>query len=217
MTVTGPGGKPALHRQICDDLLAGRLTADDRLSEAALSERYGVSRTPVREALVRLEQDGLIVRNGSTARLRVRTAEEMNDIYRARAWLEQAIAEDAAERRGELDLLRLQHALEAGEGLDPATASSSDMRAANRAFHDALALAAHNAALLDLQNRLTMLVARLAETTLSAPGRWEEAHRQHTEIVDHVRAGRVEDAGRVARRHMDQARDIRLALALRGA
>jgi DNA-binding GntR family transcriptional regulator len=217
MTVTGSGGRPPLHRQICDDLLAGRLTGADRLSEAALSERYGVSRTPVREALVRLEQDGLIVRNGSTARLRVRTAEEMNDIYRARAWLEQAIAEDAAVRRTELDLLRLQHALEVGEALDPADASPSDMMAANRVFHDALAQAAHNEALRDLQNRLTMQVARLAETTLSAPGRWEGAHRQHAEIVDHVRAGRSAEAGRVARSHIDEARDIRLALALRGA
>ena len=47
-------GRDGLHARIRDDLLAGRLTAEDRLSEQALSDRYGVSRTPVREALVRL-------------------------------------------------------------------------------------------------------------------------------------------------------------------
>ncbi|MWA07029.1 FCD domain-containing protein [Actinomadura sp. LD22] len=214
MTIAGQEAGRPLHLRICDDLLTGRLTERDRLSENALSARYGVSRTPVREALVRLEQDGLIERNGATARLRIRTAEEINDIYRARAWLEQAIAEDAADRHGELDLLRLQHALEAGAELDPATASPSDLMAANRLFHDALGQAAHNAVLLDLQGRLTMQVARLAETTLSAPGRWPAAHRQHAEILEHVRAGRRADAGRVARRHMDDARDIRLTLSV---
>jgi DNA-binding GntR family transcriptional regulator len=217
VTMTGAGREGArrsLHLRICDDLLTGRLSTEDRLSEHALSARYGVSRTPVREALVRLEQDGLIERNGSTARLRTRTAEEINDIYRARAWLEQAIAEDAAERRGELDLLRLEHGLEAGARLDPATASPSELMAANRLFHDALGLASRNAALIDLQARLTMQVARLAETTLSASGRWAVAHRQHAEILEHVRAGRRTEAGQVARKHMDDARDIRLTLSV---
>ena len=205
----------ALHSRIRDDLVHGRLTAGDRLSEHALSARYGVSRTPVREALVRLEQDGLIVRNGATARLRTRSAEEIDDIYRARAWLEQAIAQDAARRRGDLDLLRLEHALRAEAELDPAAATPTDLVAANRRFHDALAAAVHNAALSDLQSRLTLQVARLPETTLSAPGRWAAAHREHAEIVERVRLGDGQAAGLVAHRHMDEARDIRLALALR--
>lgn len=204
----------SLHARIRADLLAGHLTAEDRLSEQALSARYGVSRTPVREALVRLEQDGLIVRNGATARLRTRTAEEINDVYRARAWIEQAIAEDAARRRGEVDLLRLGHALEAGAALDARTAAPSELMAANRRFHVALAAAAHNQTLADLQDRLTAHVARLPESTLSAPGRWDAACRQHAEIVECVRDGRAEQAGLLARKHIDDARDIQLALAL---
>ncbi|WP_246339366.1 GntR family transcriptional regulator [Amycolatopsis endophytica] len=204
-----------LHDRICEDLLSGRLTADDRLSEHALSARYGVSRTPVREALVRLEQDGLIERNGTTARLRTRTPEEINDIYRARTWLEQAIAEDAAERRGELDLLRMEQLLEAEGRLDAAVVEPGDLMRANRAFHDALAVAAHNVALADLQARLTMQVARLPATTLSVPGRWQVAHEQHLAILEHVRAGNRTEAGLIARQHMSDARDIRLALSLR--
>jgi DNA-binding GntR family transcriptional regulator len=213
--VMSVGQDRGLYARVREDLLLGRLTAEDRLSEQALSQRYGVSRTPVREALVRLEQDGLVDRNGATARLRTRTADEINDIYRARAWIEQAIAEDAARRRGELDLLRLTHVLELEAALDPRTAVPSDLMAANRLFHDALAAAAHNQTLVDLQDRLTLHVARLAETTLSAPGRWAAACRQHAVIVEHVRAGRAEEAGIEARRHMDEARDIRLALAAR--
>ena len=74
-------------------------------------------------------------------------------------------------RRGELDLLRLSHALEAESALDPRTVAPSDLMAANRRFHDALAAAAHNQTLVDLQDRLSLHAARLAETTLSAPGR----------------------------------------------
>ncbi|MFF7476935.1 FCD domain-containing protein [Streptomyces sp. NPDC008092] len=217
MSSRGDGALPPLHARICEDLLAGRLTAEDRLSEHALSARYGVSRTPVREALVRLEQDGLIERNGATARLRVRTPDEINDLYRARISLEQMIAEDAAERRGELDLMRLERALEVADGLDSADASPGELMQANRAFHDALALAAHNAALLDLQARLTVQVGRLPATTLSAPGRWPAAQAQHREILEHVRAGDRVAAGAVARQHMADARDIRLALSLRNA
>ena len=200
-----------LFTRLRDDLLEGRLGVDPQLSENALSARYGVSRTPVRESLLRLEQDGLIERNGSTARLRKRSAEEINDIYRARTWIERAIASDAAQRRGEVDLVRLDRALAAEAAVDASTATPQELVAANRAFHHALALASHNAALLDLQERLTLHVTQLPSTTLTAPGRWQAAHAQHVAIVERVRVRDAEGAGALAEEHLAAARDIRLA------
>ena len=200
-----------LFTRMRDDLLEGRLGDDPQLSENALSARYGVSRTPVRESLLRLEQDGLIERNGSTARLRRRSAEEVNDIYRARTWIERAIASDAAQRRGEVDLVRLERALAAEAAVDAPTASPHQLVSLNRAFHHALALASHNVALLDLQERLTLHVAQLPATTLTAPGRWQAAHAEHVAIVDRVRAGDAAAAGALAEEHLAAARDIRLA------
>jgi DNA-binding GntR family transcriptional regulator len=200
-----------LFARLRDDLLEGRLGADPGLSEHALATRYGVSRTPVRESLLRLEQDGLIERNGSTARVRRRSAEEVNDIYRARTWIERAIAMDAAQRRGDVDLLRLERALAAEAAVDASTASPHELVAANRAFHRALAVASHNAALMDLQERLTQHVTQLPTTTLTAPGRWQLAHDQHVAILDRVRVGDAEAAGAVAEMHLAAARDIRLA------
>ncbi|WP_162253243.1 GntR family transcriptional regulator [Mycobacterium sp. Root135] len=202
----------ALYHQLSEDILHGRLGVNDRLSENALSERYGVSRTPIREALTRLEQDGMIVRQGSMARIRVRTAEEINDIYRARTWLERAIAQDAATRHRETDLLRLRAAWQNEDGLDPTDATPLDLMIANRVFHQALAAAAHNAALTDLQARLTLQVAQLPATTLSAPGRWHQAHEQHRQIIELVEQRDELGAGALAELHIAQARDIRLSL-----
>jgi DNA-binding GntR family transcriptional regulator len=89
-------GLLAWYTRITEDIAHGRLGVNDRLSEDAPSDRYGVSRTPIREDLTRLEQDGMITRRGAMAKLRVRTAEEINDTCRARTWLERAIAQDAA-------------------------------------------------------------------------------------------------------------------------
>lgn len=207
-----PQGAMDLYYRISDDIQHGRLSAADRLSENALSERYGVSRTPIREALTRLEQDGLIVRQGAMARLRVRTTEEISDIYRARTCIERAIAEDAANRRGEIDLLRLRAAWEREDAIDPSTAAPIELMVANRAFHDALATASHNAALIDLQARLTLQVAQMPATTLSAPGRWVQAHEQHRLLITHIEAGDAAAAGSLAELHIAQARDIRLSL-----
>jgi DNA-binding GntR family transcriptional regulator len=214
MTKAGgtPQGAMDMYRRISDDIQHGRLSAADRLSENALSERYGMSRTPIREALTRLEQDGLIVRQGAMARLRVRTTDEISDIYRARTCIERAIAEDAANRHGEIDLMRLQAAWEREDALNPEAAAPIDLMIANRAFHDALATASHNAALVDLQGRLTLQVAQMPATTLSVPGRWVQAHEQHRLLIGHIRARDAKAAGSLAELHIAQARDIRLSL-----
>jgi DNA-binding GntR family transcriptional regulator len=205
-------GSLALYTQMAEDILHGRLSARDRLSEKALSDRYGVSRTPIREALTRLEQDGMIIRQGAMARMRIRTAEEINDIYRARTWLERAIAQDAAARRGEVDILRMRAAWEREDKLDIETAEPTDLMVANRALHQALAKAAHNEALSDLQARLTLQVAQLPATTLSTPGRWAEAHEQHRLLIEHIENRDAQAAGDLAELHIARARDIRLAL-----
>ncbi|MBY3988766.1 GntR family transcriptional regulator [Rhodococcus fascians] len=211
-TLSGGAVVPTLYTQISDDIVHGRLGVHDRLSENALSQRYGVSRTPIREALTRLEQDGMIVRQGAMARIRVRSHEEVNDIYRARTWLEQAIAEDAANRRGETDILRLRAAWEREDRLDPLTSSPDELMVANRGFHAALAAASHNATLEDLQAKLTLQVVQLPATTLGVPGRWEAAHEQHRKLIDSVENRDAASAGAIARSHLDQARKLRLKL-----
>src|SRR5580700_237718 len=94
----------ALYERLRAALAEEEFAPGARISEIDLCARFEVSRTPIREALARLEQDGLIERRGSALFVRDRTADETIDIYRVRVYLEGAIAFDAAHRRSETDL-----------------------------------------------------------------------------------------------------------------
>ena len=201
----------ALYEQLRRALADEELAPGDRISEGDLGRRYEVSRTPIREALARLEQDGLIERRGPAIYVRTRTADEIIDIYRVRVYLEGAIAFDAAHRRSETDLMRLEAAGSRGEALhgdeDPKL-----LQAANAAFHRALADASRNQTLHDLQDRLSAQVAKLPSTTLSYPGRWATSIQEHRDLVEAIRQQDGDRARTIGSQHMNAAAEIRLSL-----
>lgn len=204
------GMATGLYELIRADVVAGRVLPGQRLSEASLGRQYGVSRSPVREAVAYLERDGLVVRSGMVIRVRERTEQEILDIYQVRIYLESATAGDAAQRRQPMDLRRLGAALDVADNAD--VTDPQVLMSANRMFHDALAAAAHNATLAELQDRLTAQVNILPATTLSTPGRWPQACEEHRLIVRAVEDRDSETARAVAEKHMTEARDIRLRL-----
>jgi DNA-binding GntR family transcriptional regulator len=203
----------AAYEEIRDDIIRGTFPPGTRLSEVKLAERYdqhAVSRTPIREALIRLERDGLIERRGNSAWVRDRTAEEVVDICQATAFIEGAIAYCAADRRTETDLVILDSAVQQAEMVE-ATAIQ-DVQVVNQMFHFALAKACRNVSLQEVQARLAGQVARFPSTTLGYPGRWETARKEHAAIVEAVRARDAAAAERLAREHMQAAIDVRLIL-----
>ncbi|GLY90343.1 GntR family transcriptional regulator [Actinoallomurus iriomotensis] len=199
-----------VYERLRAEIVAGVFDAGAPLPEVALADRYGTSRTPVREALRRLEQDGLVERGDRGMRVRGRSPEEILEIYEARIALEATAAGAAAERHTELDLIRVRAAQ------DAMAASSTDdpmaMAMANRAVHEAIWAAGHNGTIVDLLTRLNNHLTRYPATTLSSTGRWEEALREHEEIITAVGAGDREKAAELAGRHMTKARDIRLRI-----
>lgn len=204
----GPMGAESTYARLKEDILLGTLPPGTRLVEFPLAERYAVSRTPVREALGRLVHDGLVERGDRGMRVRVHTPEEIFELYEVREVLETAAARAAAERRTEFDIARLRALLDRMTQPDVAPASRAPL---NRDFHAAIWHAGHNSILVETLDRLSLHVLRHMNTTLTSPGRWEQAMAEHHAIVEAIVDGDVDTAGRLVGEHLRTARTIRLS------
>lgn len=203
------------YRSLREDIVDGRLAPGEQLTEMQLAARLNVSRTPVREALRRLEQDGLVERAGRGMRVRRRSPEEILEIYEARVVLEAAVARGAAERRTSYDLILLREALERMVAV-PRDAEPTAFAQANRDFHRIMWHAGHNRTLTDLLDRIAGFLGRYPSTTLTHPGRWEEAIAEHGALLEAIERGDGDAAWKAATDHMTRARDIRLRMFARG-
>ncbi|HLI39414.1 MAG TPA: GntR family transcriptional regulator, partial [Streptosporangiaceae bacterium] len=154
---------PSLYHLLLEEVLEGDLRPGEVLVESSLGKRFGVSRTPVREALRMLEQDGVLERVNRGMRVRQTSPEEVLEIYGVRTILEAAAARDAATRRTDYDLAILDRLFEAmGRAR---TASPQEMATINRSFHRAIWQAARNRTLSDLLERLAVHLRRYPATT----------------------------------------------------
>jgi DNA-binding GntR family transcriptional regulator len=180
------------------------------LTETVLADQYDVSRTPIREALTRLEQDGVLVRSERGLIVRMRSPEEILDIYEARILLEGRAARIAAERHSRVDVISLRRLAKEMELVD--TTDEIAMVMANREFHQALWRATHNEAMIDLLARLDLHLVRYPATTLTQPGRWQEVNAEHLLVIDAVERSDGPGAEAIVTEHFTKARDIRLRL-----
>jgi DNA-binding GntR family transcriptional regulator len=207
------GPSSSTYTRLKQAILSGEIGEGESLVESVLAERFEVSRTPVREALTRLEHDGLVERRDRGLEVRSRSPEEILDIYETRIVLEAKAAAVACERRTDFDLMRLRQLLERGEALRDAADVDPDVLAEhNREFHGAVWRASRNESLIDLLDRLNLHLMRYPRTTLSADGRWGRAVVEHRALVDALAARDGERAAEIAAQHFVEARDIRLRL-----
>jgi len=190
-------------------IIKGEFPPGQQLVESNLAEWCGVSRTPVREALRRLQQDGLIDRTDRGMVVKERSPEDILDIYDTRLVLEGFAGRTAADRRTAYDLRTMRKWLEHG---DSVKADSHGLVEANLGFHASIWRATHNESLIDLLERLNLHLARYPETTLAVAGRWAEARGEHEELVDAIEARDGDLAQEIATKHFAKARDIRLAI-----
>jgi DNA-binding GntR family transcriptional regulator len=202
--------KKSPYDQIREAIVDGTFAPGSQLVESQIAEWVGVSRTPVREAFTRLEQDGVVERTDRGLVVRNRSPEEILDIYEVRITLEGAATRLAAERSRAWDNLRLERLLRLCDEADPT--DGSILQECNRQFHHGIWLASHNEALTDLLTRLDLHLVRYPSTTLMYPGRWEESLTEHRAMVEAIVDRDPERARVLAEQHFARARDIRLAL-----
>jgi len=199
-----------VYERLREDIVGRRVEVGASLVEMDLAERYGTSRTPVREALRRLEQDGLLERGRRGLQVRTPSPEEILEIYEVRIDLEALAAALAAERHTPLDMVRLEAAAATMEATG--TGEPGLMAAANQGFHERLCEAAHNSTLLDLTSRLLTHLTRYPSTTLVWPGRWDAVLSEHRQLIKLIAKRDAKGARSLMEKHMHEARDVRLQM-----
>lgn len=205
--LAGPIPRRALHLDAADRLrraiVAGHLPAGERLKELELCAEFGISRTPLREALRVLASEGLveIVPNRGATVVNL-SGEAAQHAFQVIAALEAEAAALAAERAGPAERQEIERL----------TAALADRRQAgdlegyfalNEAIHAAILAAARNPLLVDLHGRVN---ARLRPARFQAnltPERWAAAIAEHALLAAAIRAGDPAAAAAIARRHLD--------------
>jgi len=185
----------------------GTYRPGDRLVESELAERFGVSRTPIREALQRLETQSLLARDGRSLIVATLDHSQMAELYVVRSELEGLAARLAARHatEEEVRLLREMIAEDRGRVGDPVALART-----NRRFHRQVHLASHNRYLVQQLDLVYRSMALMATTSLSAKGRSEVALAEHAAIVDAISRGDGDEAYRHLKAHISRAFEARL-------
>ena len=192
------------------EILEGRFSPGRRMREIELAEWLGVSRTPVRAALSRLEGEGLVAfvpRIGLV--VATLDADAVAELYDMREVLEGAAAALAARHAGPRDVAALRELI----ATERALPRDAVIRAQhNLVFHQAIYVAAHNRFLVRSLHALHDAIALLGPTTFAVPGRPEDAEREHARVVEAIAARHPEEAEEAARSHVRQAFTVRQAM-----
>lgn len=178
-----------LADQIADAILEGTLAPGARLDEASLAERFGVSRTPVREALRQLTTSGLIIiRPRRGAVVATATGEQLRALFVAMGEIEATCARLCALSMTPLE----RRALGALSERMGALARRSDHGAyldANQLFHTAIYRGSHNPVLEEFATSLRRRLAPFRRAQFRAPGRLKKSHDEHAIVVAAILKG----------------------------
>jgi DNA-binding GntR family transcriptional regulator len=191
----------------------GSLPAGTPLVSTELADRLGVSRTPVREAIMRLVQDGLAIEGqpGHPVCVRPVDRDEIAAFFEIRAALEELAARMTVLREDEAALAAVIEAEAVLEGEIAAGASAERQQDLNHAFHLALYTASHNPLLEPLVDGLEQMTTRRYLQRLYHRADPLMTIRDHRAIVSALRAGNADAAGQAARRHVEQSAAYLLA------
>ena len=196
-----------VYDELIEGLRLGRYKPGDRIRAEDIAKTFDVSRTPVREALSRLQERGLLeMASGGLSVARLERADVM-ELYDVRELLEGSAARFAAQHASPSDLYTMKQIAEAFEKVQN---DAQRMAQLNHAFHDAIYKAAHNKYLLVTLEGMHDTLMLLPSTTFAVDHRQNSAVAEHQAILDAIEARDPDLADRMAREHIRRARDTRL-------
>jgi DNA-binding GntR family transcriptional regulator len=198
----------AVYRALRHGILHGDLAPGERLRSDALATELRVSRTPVREALRKLEAEGLVAHSGSRLVVRALSEQDLTELFYVREALEGMAARLAAENATPSEIAAIGELLEDMVSVR----KRSDVGALRRLtgeFHLLVCRAAHNNRLLQSLQALLDHVRQMQTSTLYGEGRPAEALDEHRALLAAIAGRDGESAERLARAHRRRTLELR--------
>ncbi len=195
---------------ILEAIDAGVYRPGDRLVESELADQLGVSRTPVREALQRLETQAMLTRDGRSLIVASLDHNQLAELYAVRAELEGLAARLAARHATDEEIRVLRSMVGDDRSLlggDPRALSR-----ANKRFHKQIHLASHNRFLVQQLDLVHRGMALMATTSFAAEGRDSVALEEHDQIVRAIAARDGDAACAALKAHISKAYETRLRI-----
>ena len=188
-----------------DEIISGRLKRGDTLTENSLSARLGVSRTPLRGALHRLEKEGLIEISPNKGAIVIGIGrDDLIDIYKIRMRLEGLASAEAARKISDEDKKRLRDSVELAE-FYIAKRDSEHLKELDSEFHSIIYRASGNRLLCKTLSDLHRNIRIYRKRSLAVEDRLEKSVLEHKEILAAIERGDADEADRLTASHIEAA------------
>ena len=200
-----PSLEEMVYLRLEEEILSGELPRGKSLGEIALAKRLGVSRTPIRVALHRLWEDGLVeIQPNKGATVLGINVNDLIDIYKIRERLEGLASSLAAVRISDEGLERLSSLVETAE-CDIEKNDTEHIKDMDTVFHSIIYEASGSRFLSHTLSELHNKIKAYRKRSLGVPGRVEKSAREHREIFEAIKAGNAEEADRLTSLHVQRA------------
>ena len=193
-----------VYQQIEKNILSGVYKAGEIISESKLSEELGVSRTPIREAIARLENDKLIgITPSGTVVLGI-TDEDVADMFAVKRALEPMVVKMAAMNISDEDLAKLKEILDQQEFYQEKKNIEKD-RNLDTQFHDIIYSASGSPIFQAVLSPIHHKLMKYRKDSLTNEGRSRYSIEEHVKIYEAIQAGNQEKIEELVLKHVDQA------------
>lgn len=198
-----------VYESVLKAIQEGGYERGERIREEEVARSLGVSRTPVREALSRLQARGLLEMAAGGLVVAALTRPQVVELYAVREILEGSAARFAAQHASPSEIATLHRLTEV---FVRSLGNAEELARLNRALHDAIYEAAHNRYLMRMLHELYDTLTLLSNTTYTEPGRPEKAAEEHLAIVAAIERREPDEAERLAREHIRLAHEARMSM-----
>ncbi len=197
-----PSLEEQVYQKLEEDILGAEIEIGTQLTELSLTKQLGVSRTPVRSALHRLAEEGLVSITPNKGAVVIGVSrEDLIATYEVRTRLEGLASRLCAECMGEKELSELSEALELQE-FYISRRDTEHLRELDTKFHYIIYKASGSRPLLKILGELHKNIKMYRKRSLSVPGRLEESVREHREIYEAIAAHNADLADRLTSKHI---------------